>query len=196
MFNETIIKERSSTFIAQSFPVENETEANEILEKTKKHYYDASHHCYAVNLYGGKIKYSDAGEPSGTAGIRILNAINHFSLFNVLVIVIRYFGGTKLGAGLLGKTYYSAALNVLESSSIIEKLGYKKILIEADPDQINNIYHLSELFNGKITGSEFANDFKMECLILSEETEKFAANLNDISKGNARIKIDQNIIFL
>ena len=126
-FNETTLKEKSSVFNAQAYPVENEEDALQIVEKTKKKYYDATHHCYAYKLTGNKIKYSDAGEPSGTAGIRILNAINHFNMQNILVIVIRYFGGTKLGVGPLGKAYYNSVIQTLKSSRIIEKKAYKKI---------------------------------------------------------------------
>jgi uncharacterized YigZ family protein len=195
-FTETTLKEKSSIFIAQAFPIKDEEEVLKILERIKKKYYDASHHCYAYKLTEEKIKYSDAGEPSGTAGIRILNAINHFDLQNILVVVIRYFGGTKLGVGLLGKTYYNSAETVLENASKIEKDGYKKIIIEVDVSQINNIYHLIDQLKGKLLKTDYADDFRIECLILSEQTEQFEKKLKELSKGNVKIKRDKNIIFL
>ncbi len=195
-FNETSLKEKSSVFIAQVYPVENETAVNETLGQVKKKYYDASHHCYAYNLLSQKVKYSDDGEPNGTAGIRILNAINHFNLQNILVIVIRYFGGTKLGIGPLGKAYYNAAIQTLETSQFIEKIGYKRILIEADLNLINSIYHLIDQFKGKINKSDFSSNVKFNCLLSCEYSEQFVSNLIEISKGNVEIKEDEEIIYL
>ena len=195
-FCETTLKEKSSVFNAHAYPIENEEDAIQILEKTKKKYYDATHHCYAYKLTGEKIKYSDAGEPSGTAGIRILNAINHFNLQNVLVIVIRYFGGTKLGAGPLGKAYYNSAVHTLEVSRIIEKKAYKRIVIEADLNQMNNIYHSADEFNAKIIKSDYSNNVMFECLVSSENAEQFVSNIIELSKGEAKIVIDESIFFI
>ena len=195
-FHETILKVKSSVFNAQAFPVENEEDALQILETTKKKFYDATHHCYAYKLTGEKIKYSDAGEPSGTAGIRILNAINHFNLQNILVIVIRYFGGTKLGVGPLGKVYYNSAIQTLENSQIIEKRGFKKILIETELNQVNNIYHLVDEFNGKITKSDYSDNLKFECLVSSDKAEQFQIKIKELSKGEAKIVVDNSVFFI
>ncbi len=195
-FSETTLKEKSSVFNAQAYPVENEEDVLQILEKTKKKYYDATHHCYAYKLLGEKIKYSDSGEPSGTAGIRILNAINHFELQNIMVIVIRYFGGTKLGVGPLGKAYYNSAIQTLENSLTIEKKAYKKILIEAGLNQVNNIYHLVDEFNSKISKSDYSNNLKFECLVSIEKVEQFETKLTELSKGKIRIIIEENTVFI
>jgi len=77
-YNESELKERKSVFLAKAYPVNNEDEVNNLLYNLKKEYYDATHRCYAYRLLSGKSKFSDAGEPSGTAGIRILNAIDHY----------------------------------------------------------------------------------------------------------------------
>ena len=195
-FNETTFKEKSSVFNGQAYPVENEEDVLQILEKIKKKYYDATHHCYAYRLVGEKIKYSDAGEPSGTAGIRILNAINHFNLQNILVIVTRYFGGTKLGFGPLGKAYYNSAIQTLENALIIKKQAYKKIFIETDLNQVNNIYHLVDEFNSKITKSDYSDNVKFECLVSSEKVEQFETKINELSKGGAKIIIEESLIFI
>ena len=195
-FHVTTLKVKNSVFNAQAFPVENDEDALQILETTKKNFYDATHHCYAYKLIGEKIKYSDAGEPSGTAGIRILNAINHFNLQNILVIVIRYFGGTKLGVGPLGKAYYNSAIQTLENSQVIEKRGFKKILIETELNQVNNVYHLIDEFNGRITKSDYSNNLKFECLVSSEKAEQFQAKINELSKGEAKVIIEEGLIFI
>jgi putative IMPACT (imprinted ancient) family translation regulator len=114
--NESRIKEKSSIFIGRAFPIKSTNEAEKILGKVKQEFYDASHHCFAYKLIDGNVKSSDAGEPPGTAGVRILNAIKHFKLNNILLIMVRYFGGTKLGIGPLGKAYYQCAFKILESA--------------------------------------------------------------------------------
>ena len=114
------IKVKGSRFFGFAFPAENEEEIYHKLKRLKKEYYDASHHCYAYKLTDN-FKYSDAGEPSGTAGIRILNAIDHYDLVNILIVIVRYFGGTKLGAGNLGRTYYESAIKVLAKADIKKK---------------------------------------------------------------------------
>ena len=195
-FNETTLRKKSSSFTAQVYPIKNEEEAAKNLEQIRKKYYDATHHCYAYKILPYKIKYSDDGEPTGTAGVRILNAINHYELQNILVIVIRYFGGIKLGAGPLGTAYYNSVIQTLENSSIIEKTGYKKILIEAGLNQINNIYHIIDQFKVKINKSDYSTDIRIECMTSCEKEQEFISSLNEISKGKIKTKIEENIIFL
>ena len=86
-FNQNSNKQKGSEFIGRVYHVEEENEIVETLNKLKKKYYDATHHCYAYKLLNGKIKYSDDGEPGGSAGIRILKAIEHFDLVNQLVVL-------------------------------------------------------------------------------------------------------------
>lgn len=125
-FAEVTYKEKSSVFIGQVCHCEIENEAANILKSIKKKYYDATHHCYAYKLITEQFKYSDDGEPNGTAGIRILNAIEHFNLINVIVVITRYYGGTKLGVGPLGKAYYTSAHDVLEEAKKVGKSSFSE----------------------------------------------------------------------
>lgn len=195
VFNESSLKERNSLFTAQVFPIETEGEAKKILDNVKKKYYDASHHCYAFKLINQKLKYSDDGEPSGTAGIRILNAIDHFQLSNILLIVIRYFGGTKLGVGALGKTYYNASIKVLQGSKITTKEAYKKILIISDFNTTNSVHNAIEKFRGKIISSDFSTKAFFDCLVRIKEADQLKKYLEDISNGKIEIKIEDEIIY-
>ena len=138
--NEFRLKEKGSVFDAYSFPSQNEIEAMEHLNSLKKKFYDATHHCYAYKFNSEKLRYSDDGEPNGTAGLRILNAINHFELTYLIVIVVRYFGGTKLGVGPLGKAYYESALGCLENSEKITKELYKRLTVTF-PFELTNLTH-------------------------------------------------------
>jgi uncharacterized YigZ family protein len=120
---EAIFKEKRSKFISFAYPVENESEIKERIAFLKKKYHDASHHCYAYILGADKSAYRvcDDGEPSGTAGRPIHGQLLSKDLTDVLVVVVRYFGGIKLGTGGLRVAYKLAAKEVLENAIIVEK---------------------------------------------------------------------------
>ncbi len=127
----TQIKEKNSKFIASVTPIKNKDEAQSFLEIIKSEFHDASHHCFSYKLgeEGLDIRYSDDGEPSGSAGKPILFAINKFKYTNVIVIVTRFYGGTKLGVGGLSRAYSEAAKQVLEICSPSKVILTQKIKI-------------------------------------------------------------------
>ena len=120
---EAIYKERSSKFLTYAYPVESEEEVKELLDALRKEYYDATHHCYAYRLgaHGEVFRANDDGEPSGTAGKPILGQLLSADLTNCLVVVVRYFGGTKLGVSGLIQAYKESTAEVIAASKIIEK---------------------------------------------------------------------------
>ncbi len=120
--SEGLFKDRGSRFIAFAYPVEEHDEIKPILDHLRKEYHDARHHCFAYILGSEKIIFrsSDDGEPSGTGGKPILGQINSFGLTNILIVVVRYFGGTLLGVSGLINAYRSAAESVILNSEIIE----------------------------------------------------------------------------
>lgn len=195
-FTETKFKEKGSLFIGQAFPAADETEALEILESVRKKYYDATHHCYCYDIFMGVNKYSDDGEPSGTAGIRILNAIKHFDLTNLLVVSIRYYGGTKLGVGPLGKAYYRSAFETLGAASVIEKIKHLKVRITFDFDLTSSIHHTLSLFDAVEIKAIFETKPSIECCIRSVQFDKFRSSLVECSKGKAEIEVLEDSIFL
>ena len=186
-FDEITYKEKSSVFFGQVYHCETENEATNILGPIKKKYYDASHHCYAYKLIGEQFKYSDDGEPNGTAGIRILNAIEHFNLINIIVVIIRYFGGTKLGVGQLGKAYYTSAHNVLDKTEKIKKVLFQKVIIEAGFNYISHIHRILANHNATIENSEYHEKAIFECFIILSDLSKITLQLTDISKGEIKI---------
>lgn len=117
------IEEKRSKFIGSAFYVENEEEAERIIKDIKKKYYDARHNCFAYIINNGNVtkRFSDDGEPSGTAGSPILNVLEKNELYNVLVIVTRYFGGILLGAGGLVRAYTETAVKAIEKADIVEQ---------------------------------------------------------------------------
>ena len=155
-YNETKFKEKGSSFIGRVFPAESSEQAEKKLEEIRKKYYDATHNCFAYLVRNEDPRYSDDGEPSGTAGMRILNAINHFELENVLVVVTRYFGGTKLGVGPLGKAYYNSAYMTLENSEIVKMRKFLKVKAVFDYKIVSQIHHFLNQHNAKILDNTFS----------------------------------------
>ncbi len=186
-FTEVTYKEKSSVFMGQVYHCKTENEAADNLTSIKKKYYDATHHCFAYKLIDEKFKYSDDGEPNGTAGIRILNAIEHFNLINIIVVVIRYYGGTKLGVGPLGKAYYTSAYNVLNKAQRLEKILFQKVIFEADFKYISHIHRILSNHNATIENSEYKEKAVFECYIIPSELSKITFQLTDISKGEITI---------
>jgi uncharacterized YigZ family protein len=195
-FSEFLYKEKNSEFIAHAYPVETEEEALKILSKIRKTHYNATHHCYAIKLINNYLKYSDDGEPNGTAGIRILNAIDHFQLKNVLVIVIRYFGGIKLGIGPLGKAYYTAAEEVLKNCEKVQKEPLLSINITADFNLISQVHHAAGLYKAKIVKTEYFDKVNFECLIKPELFENLKNYLFEVSRGTIEVTNSDKILFL
>ncbi|HEX9251276.1 MAG TPA: YigZ family protein [Ignavibacteriaceae bacterium] len=182
------IKEKGSEFIAIVYPVDSEESTVNQLSVIRKKYFDATHHCYAYRLKSGEEKYSDDGEPKGTAGIRILNAIEHFDLCDVLAIVVRYFGGTKLGVGPLGKAYYNASIDVLEHSEILTKTLHHLIQIETDFNFINHVHRIINHYSAIIADSEYSNIVKFNCYIKPNDFEKINIELTNLTNGQILIK--------
>ena len=142
--SEGYYKEKGSKFIAWAFHVENEEEAKECLLQMKKEYHDARHHCYALRIQPEDefFRSSDDGEPSGTAGKPILNQILSAGLFDVLVVVIRYFGGTKLGVPGLIRSYKTATRDALEQAEITHLIIKRTLVLTFDYMLMNPVMHI------------------------------------------------------
>ena len=195
-FAEFRFKEKGSLFIGQVFPIVSEEEFSEKLNGIKKEFYDATHHCYAYKLLDEKFKYSDDGEPNGTAGIRIYNAIQHFDLVNIGVVSIRYYGGTKLGVGPLGKAYYHSAFETLKSSKIYKKENFSHLKIIYGFDQTNLVHHLISSFNARIENNSYEKDNPViTCFVKYENEKKFIDDFTNSSNGKIEIKkIDEKYL--
>lgn len=159
-----LFKEKSSKFFSLLFPVSTEEDVKLILTQVKKEYYDSRHVCYAYVLGNKKEiwRVNDAGEPSKTAGKPILGQITAFDLTNILVIVVRYFGGTKLGVGGLIQAYKTSAQMVLEKAIIIEKDVLIDYEINFSFKNLSPIMKNIKSVNGKI----IINEQDELCLIL------------------------------
>ena len=179
-------KEKGSTFISLTKGIETEEEANSYLQSVKKKYYDATHHCYSYKLVNSLYKYSDAGEPNGTAGIRIYNAQNHYELTNLITIIVRYFGGVKLGVGPLGKAYYEAASENLATTKILKKLLHHEMIISYGYEESKTVHRFITKHSIIIRETLFNEVPKMICLVPSTQKSKL---LSDISTLITRIQV-------
>lgn len=142
--SEGLYKEKGSKFIARIFPVETEEQIKSAMVSVKKEFHDARHHCYAYRINPEKEQFrsSDDGEPSGTAGKPIFNQILSFELFNVLVVVVRYFGGTKLGVSGLINAYKTATREAIQQSNIEIRYIYKELMLYFEYPLMNNVMRI------------------------------------------------------
>jgi len=188
VFSELKIK--SSIFLAGAYSVDDSTQATEILKSLRSKYYDANHNCFAykINFDGSDFRYSDDGEPSGTAGKPIFFMISKFELTNILVVVTRFFGGTKLGVGGLVRAYSDSAEMVL---SKVEKL----IVYRTNNFRINCTYNDISIVKKFIEKEaveikeEYTDSIIFNVKVLISKTNGFVDNLFNITNGRVKAEI-------
>ena len=153
----TLLKEKGSKFIGFAFPVNNEKELKAALDKIRAEHPKATHHCYAfrMGLEGENYRANDDGEPSGSAGLPIYNQLLAHEITNVLVISVRYYGGTKLGVSGLVKAYKECAKITLEEARIITRELETEIEIQFNFNQQNTIFTLLSKFDAKVLNFDF-----------------------------------------
>lgn len=191
------ITEKKSRFIATVRPVKSEEEALAFLEETKKKYWDARHNCfvYSVGLNREYTRCSDDGEPSGTAGRPMLDVILGEDIYNVAVVVTRYFGGVLLGTGGLVRAYSKAVQEGLEASRIIEKRHGIALKVTTDYTGIGKIQHIAGERNIPILNSEYTDKVVLELLIPSENVEGVQKAIAESTNGRARMEKDRELYF-
>ena len=160
---EGLFKDNGSRFIALAYPVETETEIKEIISSLKKEYHDARHHCYAYRLgYRGDIfRANDDGEPSSSAGRPILGQIDANGLSDILVVVIRYFGGIKLGIPGLIRAYKTSTADAISNARIIEKTASRRFRLSFGYLSMNGVMKMIK----DLGLSPDSQDFGMECTL-------------------------------
>ena len=183
-YESSEIVQKKSKFIADIFYVETATEAEEKIKNIKKKYYDSRHNCYAYRIYSktGIIqKFSDDGEPSGTAGGPMLNILESKGICNVLVIVTRYFGGILLGTGGLVRAYSEATEEVLNKCNIKEKEIGVKLSIEVKYSDLEKIKYYFNKNNIRIIGYEFLENVKINAEISNEKLDLIVKSQNTLN---------------
>lgn len=187
--SEGLYKEKGSRFIAIAVPVQSSEEVKQLLEKIRKQYHDARHHCYAYRIGEEPfdMRYNDDGEPSGTAGKPIYGQIQSFGLTNVLIVVVRYFGGIKLGTGGLIQAYKAAAMDALNNGRIVTRTWMVKMAIDFKYQQMNEVMHLIKEEGLHI----LEQDFQLDCHIVLEirqgKSEEMTRKFNSLETVGCRL---------
>ena len=186
---EVLFKEKNSKFFGYAFAVTAEEEVKEILEKLRKDHFSARHWCYAYQIGIEKIQYraNDDGEPNNSAGMPIYGQIQSFEVTNVLVVVVRYFGGVKLGVGGLITAYKTTAQMALENAEIIEKTIDIHFLISFGYANMNKVMRIIKEKNLQI----IAQKMEMDCEIEIATRKKNVQNLLDTFESLYEIKITE-----
>lgn len=184
------IVEKKSRFIAKLYPVSSEEEALEILEKTRKKYWDARHHCWAFVIGEEQPleRCSDDGEPSGTAGKPILEVIRGEQLRNVLIIVTRYFGGTLLGTGGLVRAYTSSSKEAVMAADIVVKISGYRMKITTDYTGLGKIQYILAQRGITIEETEYTESVVITILIPQDEENSLIKELVEATNAQAQIE--------
>lgn len=185
---EVTMRERSSKFLSFIYPVENEEQIREALDALRKRYFDATHHCYAWRLgpRGEQFRANDDGEPSGTAGKPILGQMLSNEITDCLIVVVRYFGGTKLGVPGLIAAYKESAANAIEAATVVERTVDRRFTIDFPYLVMNDVMRIIKEEQPRIAGQEFDNLCTMHLTIregradiLIEKLKKAGASVSE-----------------
>ncbi len=176
---ETIYKIKSSKFLTYAYPVEREEQIAPILDVLKKQHYDATHHCYAwrIGAKGERFRANDDGEPSSTAGKPILGQMVSRGVTNCFIVVVRYFGGTKLGVSGLIEAYRDSAAEVLDAAEIVERTVDVRIRVEFSYISMNGVMKVVKDLQPKIESQEFDNLCAMTISIRESQSELLIGRL-------------------
>ncbi|MFN8712053.1 MAG: IMPACT family protein [Bacteroidota bacterium] len=179
---EGLFKDRGSRFLAFAFPVTTEDEIKIHLERLRKEHFGANHHCYAWRLGVDKQRFraNDDGEPSGTAGRPILGQLQSFDLTNVAVIVVRYFGGTLLGAGGLVQAYKQSAAEALKAATIIEKHITEVYALHFNYDAMNAVMKLLKEFEAEQRSQVFEIECSLEFSVRMRDADALCTALKKL----------------
>jgi uncharacterized YigZ family protein len=184
---EVLFKEKNSKFFGYAFPVTSQEEIKTHLEHLKKKHFGAVHFCYAYQIGTEKIEFraNDDGEPSNSAGMPIYGQIQSFELTNILIVVVRYFGGTKLGVGGLISAYKTTAQMTLEAAEIIDKTIDVNFNISFDYKNINKVMRIIKEKKLVVTSQKM----ELNCEIEITTRKKNAEEIFDIFKGLFEITV-------
>ena len=177
-----LFKDNGSRFIAHAYPVETEEEVKEIVAALKKEYYDARHHVYAYRLgyMGDKFRANDDGEPSGSSGRPVLGQIDSNELSDILVVVVRYFGGIKLGIPGLIRAYKTATADAIANAEIVEKIACKRYRVHFGYMSMNSVMKVFKDMGLDQKNQQFDMECSMETSVRLSQVDTFLERIYDI----------------
>ena len=182
-YGEDEFVEKKSRFIGRVWPVETEEEALAKIAEMKKQHYDATHNCWAYVLKSGAMRFSDDGEPGGTAGNPMMQVLQKENLFNVVCVVTRYFGGTLLGAGGLVRAYTKGAKIAVDAAGKSMKRVWSVLYIPCPYTFYERVKLEVDAFGGVIRDTQFGAEVELEILIAQPQAQAFLERILDMTSG-------------
>ena len=182
-FGEDEFVEKKSRFIGRIWPVETEEEALACIQAMKKQYNDATHNCWAYVIRDGAARFSDDGEPGGTAGNPMMQVLQKEELYNVCCVVTRYFGGTLLGAGGLVRAYTKGAKIAIEAAGKSMKRVWSVLYMPIPYTYYERIKLEVAAFGGIIRDTQFGAEIELEILVAAPQTQAFLDRITDMTAG-------------
>lgn len=182
-FAEAEFIEKKSRFIGRIWPVETEEEALSRIQEMKKQHYDATHNCWAYIIHGGAVRFSDDGEPGGTAGMPMLQVLQREGLCNVVCVVTRYFGGILLGAGGLVRAYTRGAKIAVDAAGKSMKRVWTVLYVPCPYSFYERVKLEIEAFGGILRSTDFGAEVEMEILFPQANAQPFLDRLTDLTSG-------------
>lgn len=183
--SETEYIVNKSRFIGRCFPVASEDEAMQKLEDVRKLHYDASHNCWAYNLRGGIMRFSDDGEPGGTAGMPIMDTLIRSDTQDAIIIVTRYFGGILLGSGGLVRAYSKSASDAMNAAGSKLMTPCSEVEFTVDYTRFGGLDGFVRT-SSTVKNIEFLENIKFNCLVEFEKTESFIADIIEKTDGRSK----------
>ena len=192
---EGYYEEKKSRFLAACYRIESEEEAVGLIEAVKKKYWDARHNCYAYVLGANNelMRFSDDGEPSGTAGKPILEVLTARGIHNCLIIVTRYFGGTLLGTGGLVRAYQKSSIDAVDNSILARRTKGSRITISTDYSSAGKIQYAAQQNGWMLTDTIYAADVSLVIEVPMPERERVVKEAVQITSGKAVINEENDL---
>ncbi len=182
-YGEDEFIEKKSRFIGRIWPVETEEEALARIQEMKKKHYDATHNCWAYIIRDGAVRFSDDGEPGGTAGMPMLQVLQREGLFNAVCVVTRYFGGILLGAGGLVRAYTKGAKIAVDAAGKSMKRVWTVLYVPCPYSFYERVRLEAEAFGGIVRKADFGAEVELELLFPEAKTQEFLDRLTDMTAG-------------
>ncbi len=175
--------EKKSRFIGRIWVTETEEDALFWIKAMRQQHWDATHNVWAYIIHGGPTRYSDDGEPQGTAGMPVLEVLRGGGVENVCCVVTRYFGGTLLGTGGLVRAYGRAARDALAEAGVALKQLWKRLELILPYSYYERLRQEVERFGGVVAGTEYSADICLRVLLPADRAQGFAARVIDVTRG-------------
>lgn len=182
-YGEDEFIEKKSRFIGRIWPVETEEEALARIQEMKKKHYDATHNCWAYIIRDGAVRFSDDGEPGGTAGMPMLQVLQREGLYNAVCVVTRYFGGILLGAGGLVRAYTKGAKIAVDAAGKSMKRVWTVLYVPCPYSFYERVRLEAEGFGGIVRKADFGAEVELELLFPEAKTQEFLDRLTDMTAG-------------